>query len=166
MTVVSHPLLDRFLRWPVVLDSNLLLLHWCSTFDPMLLRNYKRLSQFEPNDILTLNDALGLMGQLATTPHVLTEVSNLANSLPSWQKRAWGAHFANAIKVISENYQPASELLKDEVVNEFGITDAALANLAADHVILTTDGRLVAFLQARKLAAVDFNHLRHAIWLL
>lgn len=160
MKTLVHPLLDPYLGWPVVLDSNLLLLHWCSSFDPSLIRTFKRLNAFEPNDLDILAETLAELGDLQTTPHVLTEVSNLANSLPSWKKLAWSAHISGGIAVIPEFYEPASQIMADPGSSEFGLTDAALARLAVDRVILTMDWRLASMLNSRGLAGINFKHLR------
>ncbi len=160
MKILAHPLLDPYLGWPVVLDSNLLLLHWCSSFDPSLVKTFKRLNAFEPTDLYLLAETLAGLGELQTTPHVLTEVSNLANSLPSWKKPAWSVHISSGIVLIPENYEPASQIMSDPVSNVFGLTDAALVRLAANRVILTIDWRLASLLDSCGLAGVNFKHLR------
>lgn len=160
MRTLTHPLLEPYQGWPVVLDSNLLLLYWCSGFDPTLVRTFKRLNAFEPNDLYILAEALVAFGELQTTPHVLTEVSNLANSLPSWKKPAWSLHISDGIKLIPEFYEPASMIMADPESSEFGLTDAALTRLAVNHVILTIDWRLASMLRARELAGINFKHLR------
>jgi hypothetical protein len=160
MKALVHPILDLYQGWPVVLDSNLLLLYWCSSFDPTLVRTFKRLNAFEPNDLYILAEALAGLGELQTTPHVLTEVSNLANSLPLWRKSAWSVHVSGGIVLIPEIYEPASQIMSDPVSSEFGLTDAALARLAVDRVILTIDWRLASMLRSRGFAGVNFKHLR------
>jgi hypothetical protein len=160
MKVPHHPALDPFLGWPVVLDSNLLLLHWCASFDPSLIRTFKRLNAFDSRDIYSLRETLSALGELRTTPHVLTEVSNLANALPSWRKPAWSLHVSGGIVLIPEFHEPATTIMSDPGSAEFGLTDAALARLAADHVVLTIDWRLASMLNSRGLAGINFKHLR------
>jgi hypothetical protein len=160
MNTLGHPLLHRYLGWPVVLDSNLLLLHWCGSFDPSLVRTFKRLNAFVPNDLFLLTRILEVLGELRTTPHVLAEVSNLANSLPLWRKSAWSIHISDGIKLIQEFYEPASTIMSHCGMAEFGLTDAALERLAADHVILTIDWHLASMLNSCGLAGINFKHLR------
>ena len=155
-----HPMLASFVGWPVVLDSNLLLLHWCASFDPFLIRSFKRLNAFSLIDVSVLDETLAALGELRTTPHVLTEVSNLANALPSWRKPAWSLHISGGIALIPELYEPASTIMTDPGSAEFGLTDAALARLAADHVVLTIDWHLASMLSSRGLAGINFKHLR------
>jgi len=156
----NHPALNPFLGWPVVLDSNLLLLHWCASFDPFLIGTFKRLNAFHLNDIFILDETLAALGELRTTPHVLTEVSNLANALPAWRKPAWSLHISEGIALIPEFYEPATTIIEDSASVEFGLTDAALAHLASDHLILTIDWPLASMLNSRGLAGINFKHLR------
>ena len=160
MNLALHPLLAAYRGWPVVLDSNLLLLHWCSSFDPSLIKTFKRLNAFETNDINLLGETLNGLGELRTTPHVLTEVSNLSNALPSWRKSAWGIHVSGGIALIREHHEPACNILSDPGSVEFGLTDAALTMLARDHLILTIDWALASMLNSRGLAGINFKQLR------
>jgi hypothetical protein len=160
MKAAHHPLLEPYLGWPVALDSNLLLLYWCASFDPMLVLTFKRLNAFHSEDIYVLGETLTAFGELRTTPHVLTEVSNLANGLPSWKKPAWSQHIAEGIVLIPEVYEAASTIMTDAESAEFGLTDAALMRLAEDHVILTIDWHLANLLSSRGRAGINFKHLR------
>ncbi|HWG19405.1 MAG TPA: hypothetical protein VG225_02675 [Terracidiphilus sp.] len=148
---------------PAILDSNLLLLDWCCRFNPSLLRSFKRLSRFEPEDVILLSETLRLFSSHWTTPHVLTEVSNLANSLPSWIKDTWIVFVSEQIRLIPESYESSSNLVSDPVAIRFGLTDSALVKLASTHVILTMDWPLSALLESRNLAVVNFNRLREAV---
>lgn len=156
----SHPLFKPHLGWPVVLDSNLLLLHWCAGFDPFLIKTFKRLNEFEPVDLYILEELLQVLGGLWTTPHVLTEASNLANALPAWRKSEWAAYLQDRVPLIYEFHEPAATILTDPLWAAFGLTDAALSRLASNHLIVTIDWRLASSLQARGLAALNFKHLR------
>jgi len=160
MSPQNHPALVPFLGWPVVLDSNLLLLHWCASFDPSLVKTFKRLNAFGPSDTFILGETLAALGELRTTPHVLTEVSNLANALPSWRKPAWSLHISHGVALIPEFYEPASTIMTDPGSVEFGLTDAALTRLASNYLILTIDWRLASLLNSRGLAGINFKHLR------
>jgi len=160
MRNIYHPLLEPYLGWPLILDSNLLLLHWCATFDPSLIKTFKRLNVFELRDISILEAVLQELGELRTTPHVLTEVSNLSNALPTWRKSAWTGHISGKVALVPEFHEAASAILSDPDFAEFGLTDAALSRLASAHVIMTIDWRLASSLRSRGLPGVNFQHLR------
>ena len=162
MRLMEHPLLQPYVGKPAILDSNLVLLRWCLRYDPSLALSFKRLSSFESKDFQLLELTLKLFPVLRTTPHVLTEVSNLANSLPSWRKHDWSRHFSSEIQAISEEWVPASTLA-DSPALWLGLTDAALASLASTHVILTVDFPLSGSLQSAGLNAVNFAALRNSL---
>ncbi len=165
MNLAEHPLLSPYAGKPAVLDSNLLLLEWCLRFDPSLIHSFKRLNSFGPDDALLLTETLKIFRSLSTTPHVLTEVSNLANSLPYWQKELWSDFFAKQINMVPEIYSTSSEIASDVAAIRFGITDAALAQLATSYVVLTIDWPLANILESRGLLVINFNHLREAFLL-
>lgn len=159
----SKTLLAGYARWPVLLDSNLLLLRWCASLDVGLLKTFKRLQGFTAEDVVILGEVLDGLGAIKTTPHVLTEISNLANALPSWKKLAWANHLAQQIEVVEESWEPAKEILEDRGLAVFGLTDAALSRFAQNHLILSIDWPLCNFLTSRGLAAVNFHLLRQHI---
>jgi hypothetical protein len=161
MRRAAHPLLQRYQKRPAILDSNVLLLHWCASFDPGLIRTFKRLNAFSAEDIDLLNRTLKFFPALWTTPHVLTEVSNLATALPQWRKENWASHFARQIAVVEENWIAARTIMQGPAIF-LGLTDAALCTMALSHVILTIDFSLSNYLESRKLNVVNFNHLRES----
>lgn len=163
MNLAEHPLLSPHAGSAAILDANILLLYWCSQFDASLVKSFKRLNSFELNDVYLLFETLKVFRSLSTTPHILTEVSNLANSLKSWIREAWYPFFSKQITVITEIYTPARELASDLPAIHFGITDAALARLASDYVIVTIDWPLTGLLESRGLRVLNFNHLRESI---
>lgn len=163
MNVAESPLLKPYIGKPAVLDANLLLLHWCASFDPSLIRTFKRLNSFEAEDIETLAETLSIFSVVRTTPHVLTEVSNLANALPAWRKSEWSKHFSLQVEMIPEEWTPAATIATGDFM-WLGMTDAALARLASTHVILTLDFPLSNSLESQGLNVINFTHLR-SLWL-
>ena len=154
-----NPLQRRFRGKPVILDANVLLLYWCASFDPGLVRTFKRLNSFSGEDIGLLHRTLKFFSAISTTPHVLTEVSNLAGSLPQRRKEDWAHHFACQVGIVEEKWSPAKAIVQNSAIF-LGLTDAALCMLASTHVILTIDFPLSNFLESRKLNVLNFNHLR------
>lgn len=161
MKSAVSPLLERFSGKPVILDTNVLLLYWCNSFDTGLIRTFKRLNTFSAKDIKLLHRTLRHFPSLNTTPHVLTEVSNLANALPQWRREDWTSHFARQIDIVAEKWTSAKNLSRTPAIF-LGLADAALCELASTHVILTIDFPLSNYLESRKLNVVNFNHLREA----
>jgi hypothetical protein len=159
----ADPLLRRFRGKPLILDTNVLLLHWCASFDPRLVSTFKRLNSFSDSDIELLHKTLAFFPSINTTPHVLTEVSNLANSLPQWRKADWTSHFVRQIALVEENWTSAQIIVRTPAIF-LGLTDAALCGLASSHVIMTIDFSLSNYLESRKLNVLNFNHLRQSLF--
>lgn len=160
MKLSEYPFLKANRGKAVILDTNLLLLHLCCQFDFSLLQSFKRLNGFEPSDVVLLAEILKLFPERWTTPHVLTEVSNLANSLPSWKKAEWAGFFSGQIRLLPELCDASSTIAADTAAMRFGITDAALIRLAATHLVLTIDWPLTGLLESRGLPVLNFNHFR------
>ena len=65
--------------------------------DPRLFGRFKRVSSYTIKDYELLVRLLRSFTVLLTTPHILTEVSNLANNLPERSKSDWYQNFAKLI---------------------------------------------------------------------
>ena len=163
MRLADSPLLKPHIGKPAILDSNLLLLQWCAGFDHGLITTFKRLNSFQTEDVELLAGTLKLFSAVRTTPHVLTEVSNLANSLHGRVKEGWCEHFSREVQVIPEEWTSAATIATGDFI-WLGLTDAALATLATTHVILTIDFPLSNSLESRGLNVMNFTHLR-SLWL-
>jgi len=159
MKLADNPLLKPYIREPAILDANILLLHWCASFDPGLINSFKRLNSFERDDLDLLAEILKLFSALRTTPHVLTEVSNLANSLPQWRKDGWAKHFSRQIEVIPEEWIEAKSVASNPLMT-LGLTDVILAELASSHVVLTIDWPLTNRMESMGLKVINFTRLR------
>ncbi len=159
MKKAVNPLLRKYRGKPVILDTNVLLLYWCTSFDSELVKTFKRLNSFSHEDIQLLHRTLEIFPSLSTTPHVLAEVSSLANALPQWRKEGWTGHFVRQIEVTKEEWISAKKIVRSPAIS-LGLTDAALCALASTHVIITIDFPLSNFLESKRLNVINFNHLR------
>jgi hypothetical protein len=104
---------------------------------------------------------------LLTTPHILTEVSNLANSLPTHKKVGWFSFYAALLETqqrkpgIRERWMPAADLAQMPEFAAFGITDAALARLSSEALVVTEDYRLSGALRSQGISVLNFRDLRN-----
>jgi len=145
----------------LLIDSNLLLLLIVGSFDSSLIGKWKRLNNFVIEDFEYLQQIVANAGVLLVTPHILTEVSNLANSLPQWRKADWSKYFkASILTGFEERQIRAIDIAQHEAFSYFGITDAALFHCSDEVCILTVDAGLAAYLQRHQRRAINFNHLR------
>jgi hypothetical protein len=132
------------------------------SYDRHLIHTFKRVNAYTFHDYETLERFARGFRDVITTPHILTEVSNLANSLPYYAKQGWFDHFSQRIKDMEERQIPARELVKMSEFSAFGLTDAALSLLATNVLLATADERLCTHLQRNGLLAISFNEIRAA----
>jgi hypothetical protein len=159
--MIDRATLRRHRASGVLLDTNLLLLYVVGAYDRDLIPRFKRTAAFTPEDFRILTDALDSFGHVLTTPHVLTEVSNLAGQLGDPLKQAVFRTFAGAIGMLTELQAPAREVSADAAFPRFGITDIAILRNGRDRcLVLTDDFRLSQYLAHEKVDVLNFNHLR------
>ena len=150
----------------ILLDSNLLLVFLAGSLSPHLFRQFKRVSTYTLDDYELLVRLLSAFNTLLTTPHILTEVSNLANSLPEWLKPDWQRNFAALIASeqdtpgLRERWTPATELAQIPEFLAFGIADAAVTELSSDALVVTEDYRLSGALRSKGIPVLNFGDLR------
>ena len=102
--------------------------------------------------------------KLITTPHVLTEVSNLA-VLHGKELSAFRTWFKNTVPQMLEFYDESRRLVEEESFHSLGLADAAI-NLASRHnfLVLTGDLDLHVTLRKRGVDSINFNHIRTYYW--
>ena len=103
---------------------------------------------------------------LVTTPHVLTEVSNLGD-LQDKERLAFRSWLIHTIELAAEYSDESRTVVRGErrVFGRLGLTDAALASLDRHQFLfLTDDLDLYVTLAKRGADAINFDHLRPLNW--
>jgi hypothetical protein len=161
-------LVSKHCKKGVLIDSNLLLLFLVATFDTSLIDQVKRLNTYSAKDCDFLLRFCSLFERVLTTPHILTEVSNLVQNRESRRREsrrlsAFLEHVAKQFKIFIERYSISSDVVDHFLFIPLGLADSALA-IESDNgaLVLTDDLSLCAALQNRGLDAINFNHLRQA----
>jgi hypothetical protein len=163
---LEEQLFARHAGRSVLLDSNLLLVFLSGLLGVHLFQRFKRISDYTVGDYELLVRLLGCFTVLLTTPHILTEVSNLANSLREPYKRDWFLNLATLITSgqrpagLLEKWVPATVLAGMPEFVAFGITDAALAQLSSEALVITEDYRLSGVLTDQGIPVLNFGDLR------
>lgn len=100
---------------------------------------------------------------VVTTPHILTEVSNLSGKLPERLHVPFRTYFAQAIATLSEQNTPAVDLSRARHFIRFGMADTAISLIAPNQFfVLTEELALYSFLSAGGVDVMNFNHIRLA----
>ncbi len=150
----------------VLLDTNLLLVFLTGAIGSHLFSRFKRVRDYTIEDYELLVRLLGSFTVLVTTPHILTEASNLANSLSGSYRQEWFTNLSILLASeqkdvrLREQWLPASQLADLPEFIELGITDSAVTKLASDALVVTDDYRLSGRLRSRGLGVLNFGDLR------
>jgi len=164
--VSEEQLFLRFKGKAVLLDTNLLLVFLSGFLGPQVFKSFKRISSYRFSHYELLVRLLGCFSVLLTTPHILTEVSNLADSLTGPYKRDWDVNFAALVRSektrigVREKWTSAAELSEMPEFLPFGIADTALTQLSSEALVVTEDHRLSGVLKSRGLPVLNFDDLR------
>jgi hypothetical protein len=145
-----------------LIDANLALLYLVGSFDLRLVGDgkYNKLSKYNIEDYHLLLRLKKVFNKAVTTPHVLTEVSNLANDLPERTKAECLKKFYETFLEIDELTIPCLDAAQRAEFPYLGLTDTALALVSDQFLIVTDDARLVKKMDESGLQALNFNYLR------
>jgi hypothetical protein len=155
-------LIDRFKSKGILIDANLALLYLVGSHDIRLIGDgkYNKLSKYVPEDYELIIRLKNVFKKAVTTPHVLTEISNLTTDLPERTKADCLKKFYETFVEIEELVIPSLEAAQRPEFHFLGLTDSALAIVANQYLVVTDDARLVMKLNESGLEALNFNHLR------
>jgi hypothetical protein len=139
----------------LLIDTNLLLLYLVGKTNPGRIANFKRTSRYTVEDFDLLGQIVEQFRTLVTTPHVLTELSNLRD-LQGEERPAFRSGFVRTV-----------EQATDPSFDRLGLTDAAIASLSRhSYLFLTDDLNLYLTLLERGVDAINFSYLQQLRWTL
>lgn len=163
MSTYVESLLDRFRTKGLLMDSNLAVLYLVGSCNLRLVGDGKhnKLSKYNAEDFQLLLRLKNVFSKAVTTPHVLTEVSNLINDLPEQTKKEILRQFHATFVEIGELPVDSMEVAQRPEFPFLGLTDSALAHISHEYLIVTDDARLVMKMNESGLEALNFNHLRN-----
>jgi len=158
-------LTQKYRKAGVIYDTNVLLLYFCGLYNQQLIGSFKRVSKFTVDDFGILCKVAQYFQSLITTPHILSEVSNLLDDVEGRFKDAAYAAFARQLTEVDEIFLPAKEISEAECFGKLGLTDSGIRILAeGKYLVLTEDFPLLSRLHSLGIDALNFNHLRGLNW--
>jgi len=162
MSSYVEVLIGKYIKRGILVDSNLALLYLVGGYDLRLVGDgkYNKLSKYAVEDYELLLRLKNLFKKAVTTPHVLTEVSNLTNDLPEQTKAECLRRFRATFGEIDELPIASMEAAKRQDFHFLGLTDSGLAMVSREYLIVSDDARLVKKMNDSGLEALNFNHLR------
>src|ERR1700692_1282284 len=121
----------------VLVDSNLLVLFLVGAVNKRRILDFKRTQGFTIEDFDLLATLIGWFGKLIATPHVLSQVSDLA-VLPGKERLNIRRLFRSVVEQIEESYDPSQALVADPIFERLGLTDAAIATICSRGILVLT----------------------------
>jgi predicted nucleic acid-binding protein len=145
----------------IIVDTNLLILMVVGLTDRALIRKHKRTKQFEEEDYDLLMEVLSNFDQILTTPHILTETSNLAAQTHEDALLAVRAKLRALFDEQQEDFAPSISIAKNPLFVRLGLTDCAILSLVKNKIpLLTVDHDLYLAAAGISDLVVNFNHVR------
>jgi hypothetical protein len=160
----AKALIEKHRAKGVLVDTNLLVLLMVGVVNRLRILQFKRTQDFTIEDFDLLEHLVKWFGRLIATPHVLSQVSDLAD-LPGKELREIRQLFKSVVERIEEFYNPSRVLVAHPIFERHGLTDAAIASVCSNGIlVLTADVVLQLALQRRGADALNFNHVRPLTW--
>lgn len=144
-----------------LLDANLLLVYLIAQFD-INPQDFERTKKFNLEDCKCIKEILARFKAIVTTPHVLTEVSNLAGKLGKDRQAGFRGFLAKYIQLVTEHNFSSENLTHTEAFYKFGLTDAALFSICQTQnlILFTDDFPLAQYTESKNIKVINYNHYR------
>jgi hypothetical protein len=160
----ARALIDKHRSKGVLVDTNLLVLLLIGSVDKRRILASKRTQSFTIEDFDLLSGLIDWFGKVVTTPHVLSQVSDLTD-LPGKDLQTIRNLFNSLLDHMEESYDASSILVTHDFFSRFGLADSAIATVCTRGIlVLTTDLKLQLALQQVGADALNFNHVRELGW--
>lgn len=147
--------------YPILLDTNLLVLLVVGTASREYIEKHKRLTEFTAEDYDALVKIVSAASAVLVTPNTLTETSNLAAYIGEPARSHVFEIFRGVIATTQESYVPSRSASERREFVRLGLTDASLIETSSNETtVVTTDLDLYLAVLAKGTSAINFNHVR------
>lgn len=154
-------LINKYKSKGILIDSNLLLLLYIGSISPSLIKKFPRTKMYTLEDYNLIFKIIEKFKTVYTLPNILTEVNNLANKLSGEYKIQFYDKFTGHIKVLNEIYIKSKNLLVNNEIRKFGLTDTAIYySLKHKYLLLTDDFPLAEYSRKNNFDVINFNNIR------
>ena len=148
----------------VLVDANLLVLYLVGKVNKNRIPTFKRTQGYTARDFVLLAGLIGHFGRAFTTPHILSQVSDLS-ALPGKELKAIRHCLKAEVEMMEERYDESRMVVKDAAFEPLGLADAAIVALCRRPLlVLTADLALYLALQRRGADAINFTDYLSSYW--
>ncbi len=161
MTYIEE-LIGKYRQKGVFVDTNMLVLFIIGITDIRLANKTVLGKNYTENDFNLVAKFIGYFDRKVTSPHILTETSDLLGE-------NYEFHIAlknNFIKLADEKYEPSLNLAEQDYFYQFGLADSSIIHASTDkyresHLIFTVDGKLSGYLNTKGIDFVTLQILKN-----
>lgn len=140
----------------ILIDTNLLLLYLIGSYDIEQIRDFKRTAHFNTDDFSNTLEFVESFEIKITTPHVLTEVSNLMGN-----RSEFFIMLESYIKLSEEKFIFSKDVCQEPYFRKFGLADMVTLETAKNSYLVFTDDRpLFGYLTNLGLDVVSLDQIR------
>jgi hypothetical protein len=170
LTGLAEEMVARYASWGVLVDTNILLIYLAGLWDRTLVERFSRNDKgYTADDFDALDKLIARFQLVLTTPHILTEVSNLSNALGFKRNDPDAAdHLARVVAFLLSTCE--ERVPKDTILGErwrpllarFGVTDVSIMEACRIHrcLVLTDDAKLCDALGRLDVDVLNFSNIR------
>ena len=141
----------------IVIDTGPLLLYLVGFYRIKDLEHFG----YKDRDLLLLNEFLKNFSEILVTPHVLAEMSDLAESRLNKRFSSFMFTSFDRLYALGEEYITKNEILgRKNCVSKFGIADVASIGVSEKNILfLTADGPLYYYCKSIEIPVIHLNEL-------
>lgn len=153
----ENDLLARYRNKGILLDTNVLLLLIVGAVSPTRIGRHKCTRRYSRGDFDKLVSFVGAFARVVTTPHVLTEASDLLNDAEE-QAVLKSLHIVPALEIC----MPSVEVAERGEYLFLGLADTAVlaAGVGGGYLVVTDDGHLIDAIYRASGDALPFEAIR------
>lgn len=152
--------IKKYGRSDLLIDANLLIVLLVGN------TNEKIINKVKPTRAYTIEDYRFLLRlikhfRVVTTPHILTEASNLCEKTEKHHKDKIMLQFSKTVIDLIEFPIPSKEAVTTPIFRKLGLSDSIIFQLGKKGlIVLTDDFELHNYLLGNDITAANINHFR------
>ncbi len=152
----------------IIVDSNIMLLFLVGCYDINYINMFKRTMKYTTEEYYFIRDLLTTYyykDKVYTSPHILTELSNLSK-IEGDRRSKYFNIFIKILNNTCEIYIEKNKILEFKELPKFGITDIGIFKIAKEKnlLVLTDDFRLSSYLLDNRINTLNLRNISPHLW--
>lgn len=152
--------IKKYRNRDLLIDTNLLIVLLVGSTDKTFISKVKTTKAYTKNDFELLKKLIKYF-RIVTTPHILTEASNLCEKAEKFYKEKIFKMFSQMAISLLEAQIPSNEAVLTPAFLKLGLADSVIFNLAKKGlIVLTDDFELHNYILGNGATAANMNLFR------